>query len=865
MPFVTREHSSEESGTPEGLFRSLRREKDGPQYLWAHQADLLRSYTQHVGAPDLALELPTGAGKTLVGMLVADWRRRRGERVVYVCPTVQLARQAAADARRAGIPVVDLTGRHRDWSQGDKMAYDRCDAVAVATYKAIFNSSPKLADAHLLVFDDAHAAANEVLNAWTVTIRPGEAAFARILLLCARGLSSSVVSRLRQGTDDPQDYQAAQMVDARIVRRIHDSLSPVIDAAVANTKSWHAWSMIRDHLSSCSIFVASDQIEIRPIIAPTGSFRAFADPRQRLYLSATLGDGAELERAFGRPVITRLPIPAGWDERGIGRRYFLLPELTPDGGGESGAPRVADFVQQAIALAGRSLLIAPSERKLAEAEQRLLPAGTNIMSADAIAESLVPFANASRNTVLALANRYDGIDLPDDTCRLVILDSLPIGADAQERFLAFTLGATRVVQERMRTRLVQGAGRATRNANDHAAVILLGRELVSFSGGVDAQAATHPEIRAELEFGIQNGLQQSLADLFGTLRTFLRPEPGDQTWEQQAEPEIAGLRSEAADGGRADSLALTASARAEILAVEAAWRGEWPRAVTQVEKAIDALAGGTELRPYQALWNHLGGSWASFASEADRTYEPVASAMLNAAASAARRTGWAVAGSDTNPTGPESAAPHERVDDLAARHIMHLLRAQGNRRRVTEFRTRIVEHLASSAATQFEAGLVELGQALGATSSKPGGEARADAVWRWGEEQWIAWEAKSEQLPGHPIDAGAIRQANTHLRAAAADLNLPIPPGSCTVLCTPRTTLDSSVRALADANLVITSVEVVRELADDVSEALDTVTSRVLGIPSGDDAAASALVYDELVRRGLLPSGLRARLNGTLV
>jgi hypothetical protein len=35
MPFVVREHSFEESGTPEALFRSLRRDKNGPQYLSA--------------------------------------------------------------------------------------------------------------------------------------------------------------------------------------------------------------------------------------------------------------------------------------------------------------------------------------------------------------------------------------------------------------------------------------------------------------------------------------------------------------------------------------------------------------------------------------------------------------------------------------------------------------------------------------------------------------------------------------------------------------------------------------------------------------------------------------------------------------
>jgi superfamily II DNA or RNA helicase len=82
--------------------------------LWSHQADLLRTYAdeQHVAAPDLALELPTGSGKTLVGLLIAEWRRRsKRHRVVYACLTRQLASQVADAADASNIPAVLLTAR----------------------------------------------------------------------------------------------------------------------------------------------------------------------------------------------------------------------------------------------------------------------------------------------------------------------------------------------------------------------------------------------------------------------------------------------------------------------------------------------------------------------------------------------------------------------------------------------------------------------------------------------------------------------------------------------------------------------------------------------------------------------------------
>jgi hypothetical protein len=47
-------------------------------------------------------------------------------------------------------------------------------------------------------------------------------------------------------------------------------------------------------------------------------------------MSATLGLGGELERLTGRHAIKRLPIEAGWEKRGTGRRLILFPDLFVD-------------------------------------------------------------------------------------------------------------------------------------------------------------------------------------------------------------------------------------------------------------------------------------------------------------------------------------------------------------------------------------------------------------------------------------------------------------------------------------------------------------------------------------------------------
>jgi superfamily II DNA or RNA helicase len=86
------------SSTPRALFRDLPRQAGVP-FLWAHQDRVLEAYEQVPSEQDLALELPTGTGKTLIGLLIAEWRRRyKRERALYVCPTRQLAHQVGAQA-----------------------------------------------------------------------------------------------------------------------------------------------------------------------------------------------------------------------------------------------------------------------------------------------------------------------------------------------------------------------------------------------------------------------------------------------------------------------------------------------------------------------------------------------------------------------------------------------------------------------------------------------------------------------------------------------------------------------------------------------------------------------------------------------
>ena len=97
--------------------------------------------------------------------------------------------------------------------------------------------------------------------------------------------------------------------------------------------------------------------------------------------------------------------------------------------------------------------------------------------ADQIAD-VVERLRAGHVGLVVLVNKYDGIDLPNDACRILVLDGLPEMYGAYERRRAVALGASNAIVGRQMLRIEQGMGRGVRSAEDYCVVVLLGSRLL---------------------------------------------------------------------------------------------------------------------------------------------------------------------------------------------------------------------------------------------------------------------------------------------------------------------------------------------------------------------------------------------------
>ncbi|WP_148086319.1 DEAD/DEAH box helicase [Micromonospora sp. HM5-17] len=848
MAFKKAHDAGEVPASPLELFADLPRMGDAVPNLWGHQTGVLSEYVDaHVSTPDLAIELPTGTGKTVPGLLLADWRRRKlVEQVVYACPTVQLAHQAARVARREGIPAVTLVGSHASWPLAEVTRYDGAEAIAITNYSSVFNASPKLGRPGSLFFDDAHAAEQFVAEAWSVDISRFDdpEVYAAVVDAMRPALDGMFYQRLNEDNPDPLTRP-----DVRLVVPVRRGLVAELDKALSATKGNLGWrfTMARAGLASCLVYVSWGRVLVRPFVPPTFENDPFTAARQRVYLSATLGRGGELERAFGRASITRLELPPEAGTPRNGRRFFIFAGLASDGTDDG-----EDLTRALVQEAGKALVLAPTVETAVETANALSPAGWPVMDKDAVATSLEPFTTA-RHAMLALA-RYDGMDLPGATCRLVILDGKPDAAHLQERYLADQLRARITLEERIRTRVVQGAGRCTRGPADHAVVVILGDTLTRYLSETGVRNALTADLQAEVAFGRDNS-RAPAAEVVANVKTFLAQ--GDE-WRDNAEPEIAKLRRTASTSPLAGTEYLGKSVSYEIEACRLAWRGSWSDAAGYAEKAANALSGSNEVRHYRALWLYLAAVWFhAAADEGNPTARAAAEALVVRATNASRGTTWLrevePADNQVVQTGADDTPAVQKVADLLTKGV--------KRASHEALLTSINDGLAATEAAKFEPALSNLGVLLGAEAYKPQGSGRCDSAWCWGERVWLAIEAKSGQDPTKPVALRDVRQANTQLRQLAADRGAAAPPdGSASIIVSPRGAVAPEAVDGAEHHVHLAEPAQLLAIAADAAAAWEELISQAPGQRADD---LQRLIRNVLGKNRVLPTHVVSRLTAT--
>lgn len=438
--------------------------------LWPWQDEVLAKYAGAEG--DAAVELPTGAGKTLIGLLVGeDHRKATGRRVAYLTGNKQLAQQVERQARDLDFPVVRFEGPKDGWDQKTVRKYNFGQAIGIMNYWNYFNASPGVEPADKLILDDVHLLEGPLRDMFTVSITHPDPLLKEVLQRIVENFPYySRAEDLLNGVDAEKPPEMLAFSDsASLAGEVRDLLDAGLTEGSSN---WWAWRNIREHLEVCCWLVSRASVTFTQYIPPTQTLEHFREPSSRLYLSATIGSVDDLQRRLGAPPLTLLGAAV---QPMQGERLVVLRGDTE----RIGEPELVADLQPILKDHKKALWLCARKETAANLRMALifsrLDGEIRVLEADNAADE--PFAEEEAGH-LVTAGRYDGMDFPGDACRLEVLPEVPVATSDLEEFVAAFLRDAPFAQARFGQRVAQALGRCNRAEDDRAVYLLTDPEFL---------------------------------------------------------------------------------------------------------------------------------------------------------------------------------------------------------------------------------------------------------------------------------------------------------------------------------------------------------------------------------------------------
>lgn len=106
-----------------------------------------------------------------------------------------------------------------------------------------------------------------------------------------------------------------------------------------------------------------------------------------------------------------------------------------------------------------------------------------------------------------LVNKYDGVDLPGDACRLLVIDGFPDVRKKIDKVKQSILMGSQFIVNQVIQRIEQGMGRGVRSNDDYCVVFLIGKDLTSTLYSQGATNKMSPGTKAQIQLSDQVSAQ----------------------------------------------------------------------------------------------------------------------------------------------------------------------------------------------------------------------------------------------------------------------------------------------------------------------------------------------------------------------
>jgi len=485
-----RPHSGQLQSHPRDVFDSLSGRRSNFGYLRDVQGQVLDAWYDRRDERDVVIKMNTGTGKTAVGLLALHSSMNDGQKpALYITPNKFLTEQVVSQAKNFGIPYTEDV-ESSDYYSGNAIGITNIHKLVNG--RSIFggpgNYRVDPTPISSVAVDDAHACVNAIEEQTTTRIPHEHLIYGEILELFRSDLKKYSASRLAELEDRVHGviFRIPIAAWASKISQVVEIIKPFREVDPIK----FSWPFVQEILTSCQAIFSREYFEIQPLCPPTNMISSLEEADRRLYLTATLADDSIIITHFGASEKSaKNPITPS-RAADIGDRLILSPlELNPN-------TDELDIRQAVVSLAKdyNVVILVPSYRRAKEWKDY----ASLIAGADDISEA-VESLNSGHVGLVVFVNKYDGIDLPDDACRILVIDRLPEAVSNSERREAQLLAGSDMFNHRKLQRIEQGMGRGVRSSRDYCVVLLLGASLSKVLADTHVSDRLGSTTRAQLE------------------------------------------------------------------------------------------------------------------------------------------------------------------------------------------------------------------------------------------------------------------------------------------------------------------------------------------------------------------------------
>ena len=707
---------------PVKLYDTLDRAHDkGP--LRPSQLSVLNDwYAHHQAERDVIVKLHTGQGKTLIGLLMLQSRLNDSKGpALYMCPDNFLIDQTCEQAKQFGIATCradpDLPD---DFLNSEK--------ILVTSVQKLFNGLTRFGlhrrsiDIGTLLMDDAHACADRIREQCRIRIPSNEQAYSALKTLFAEDLEQQGVGTYADICNEKRDALLPVPYWAWIGRETE--VANILSTNAQSDSIRYAWPLLKDMLGQCQCVISGAAIEIEPYIPPLSAFGSYWSAPHRIFMSATVTDDAFLVKGLQLAPETIIKPLTYSKERWSGEKMVLLPSLIHE---ELNRERIVHGFGPPNGKRRHGVVVlAPGFNWTKDWEKY----GAVVATKETVATAIEELRKGQYEKAVVLANRYDGIDLPDDTCRILIFDGRPFSESLTDLYQEHCRPNSEATLMRTIRTVEQGMGRSVRGEKDYSVVIIVGADITRLVRDKDSRKYLSTQMSTQIEIGLEIAemARQEIEDGESSataLNDLVRQCLGrDDDWKAFYAKQMEKVRPA---GANERILRIYA---AELAAEQAYGHGDY---ATAAEKLQTLLDGGALDREDRAWYLQ---EMARYQYRSNRTE----SQRLQVAAHTGNRL-------LLKPASGVTVAKLTIVSQGRMERIKTWVRQFDDYAQLDVGLSDILSRLVfGTKADKFEHALDELSRALGFAGERPDKEWKEgpDNLWALDDTQYILWECKSE-------------------------------------------------------------------------------------------------------------------------